>query len=206
MTGSASQQCDSMMEVDEDINIENGEGTSLHDGDVRARPHSQAEEPDDRTGHSTVWNVGKSHIEENVIPCNQRSITPQPQVRCVEEDDGWEEVEQFNQYGACITVILPRTGRSQSEDQWERVQDSSYRALNTARTASTAASKAAEQATKSAQAAIHESKRGHNRSGTGGEGSNQRDRSVSGRNELPRQRGSLEKTKASARGGPPNKK
>jgi hypothetical protein len=116
---SALQQRDSTMEVDEDVDVENGEGASLHDRDMRARPHSQAEEPDDRTGHSTVSNVGESHVEENVMPCTQRSITPRLHVRRVEEDDGREEVEQFNQYGACITAILPRTGRSQSEDQWE---------------------------------------------------------------------------------------
>jgi hypothetical protein len=70
---SAPQQRDSTVDVNEDINLENGEGASLHDGDVRAHPHSQAEEPDDHTGHSTVSNIGKSHVEENVMPRNQWS-------------------------------------------------------------------------------------------------------------------------------------
>jgi hypothetical protein len=82
------------MEVDVDVDVENSEGASLHIGDMRARPHSQAEEPDDCTGHSMVSNIGESHIEENIMPRNQRSILPRPQVRSVEAEDRWEEVEQ----------------------------------------------------------------------------------------------------------------
>jgi hypothetical protein len=47
------------MEVDEDVDVENSEGASLPDGDVRACPHSQAEELNDHTGHSMVSKIGQ---------------------------------------------------------------------------------------------------------------------------------------------------
>jgi hypothetical protein len=99
------------MEVDKGVNVEEDGDASLHDGDAISHPCSQAEELDDRTGHSTVSNTGESCVEgRNRARRHTRDITPQPQSRSreEEEDDPWSVTQHKWNHGINLDVTIPR--------------------------------------------------------------------------------------------------
>jgi hypothetical protein len=144
------------MEVDKGVNIEEGGDASLHDGDMRSHPHSQVEEPDNC--NSMVSNAGESYVEERNMPHRiMRDMTPQPQSRGHDIEEGWTESQEYIGYRANITKVILKADGLEEQKEYEARKDCFMKKapgmITHTREVSDTAKLVANAATKAAQAA-----------------------------------------------------